>query len=234
MSGNTNLVSYEDSNLFYERAGNLNANTGDTRTSGLNVVDSIGSAVQSGNSTTMADSSGQPDGCGGAPGAAPPVPSSGASAGVVGSDNTAVATGDDVLVIGGDGVQDGGVTVDGDRNVVTYDDGNVAVGGTGDMNAQVGDSESGGAVVMKVRDSTNSSRRFVAGPSERCDAAVATGTSDAHSLLHPEVGDRLLLGRRGRPPRLEDEQLLVAAEPSHGFDLPAQRFVSAAVAGLDR
>jgi hypothetical protein len=135
-------------------AGNLNANTGDTRTGGLNVVDSIGSAVGSGNSSTMMDtSSPQPGGCGGATSTAPPVAGSGASAGVVGSDNAAVATGADVLVIGGDGVQDGGVTVSGDRNVVTYDDGNVAVGGTGDMNAQVGDSESGGTVVMEIRDS---------------------------------------------------------------------------------
>ncbi len=60
------------------------------------------------------------------------------------------ANGADSLVIGGDGVDDNGVTVRGDRNVVTYDDGNVVVGGRGDVNAQIGDSDTSGAVVMGV------------------------------------------------------------------------------------
>ena len=63
------------------------------------------------------------------------------------------ATGSDSLVIGGDGMDDNGVRVQGDRNVATYDDGNVAVGGIGNVNAQIGDSDTSGTVVMAVHDS---------------------------------------------------------------------------------
>ncbi len=40
-----------------------------------------------------------------------------------------------------------------DPNIVTYDDSNVVIGGTGDVNAQIGDSDTGGAVVIGVHDS---------------------------------------------------------------------------------
>ena len=40
VTGSDNLVTYDDSNLFMNRIGTLNGNTGDTDTSGLNVVDS--------------------------------------------------------------------------------------------------------------------------------------------------------------------------------------------------
>jgi hypothetical protein len=63
------------------------------------------------------------------------------------------ATGQDTLVVGGDGLDDNGVRIHGDRNVATYDDGNVAIGGVGNVNAQIGDSDTSGAVVMGVRDS---------------------------------------------------------------------------------
>jgi hypothetical protein len=161
VQGTTNLVSYGDSNVFYKRRGNLNANTGETRTSGLNVVDSTGSAIGSGNSSIVADTS-NPQTLINA--ACVPSGTSGSSATVSGSGGIATATADDVLVIGGDGVQDRGVTVDGSRNVVTDDDGNVAVGGTGDMNAQTGASESSGAAVMGIVDSQIQSGDSSQGP----------------------------------------------------------------------
>jgi hypothetical protein len=150
--GNDNLLTKEDSNLFYQRAGHLNGNTGDTDTSGLNVVDATGSLIRSGTSGAQLDpapvdqaSAGSvPPAVGAAP--APGV----ASASVAGPNGTATATGADSLAIGGPGVVDTSMQVYGERNVTTSDDGNVTVGGVGDMNAQVGDSQTSGAVVMDV------------------------------------------------------------------------------------
>ena len=58
-------------------------------------------------------------------------------------------------------MDDNGVRVHGNRNVATYDDGNVAVGGTGNVNAQIGDSDTSGAVVMGVRYSDIAAGEFV-------------------------------------------------------------------------
>lgn len=153
--GHANLVTYDDSNLFVNRVGNLNANTGDTDTSGLNVVDSVRSRIRSGDSGDSDESQDPPP-----YGQTPRVPRSplpvtgaGSSASVADLNGTSTATAHDSLVIGGDGVDDNGVRVHGDRNVTTYDDGNVAVGGIGNANFQVGDSDTGGAVVMGVVDS---------------------------------------------------------------------------------
>ena len=152
VDGNENLVTYNDSNLFFHRIGTLNGNTGNTDTSGLNVVDATRSSVRSGNSwasvhapvVSTATRSGVIE-----------LPTNGASASVTdGNGGVATATGDDTLVIGGHGVDDRGVTVYGNRNAVTYDDGNATVGGTGDANSQIGDSANGGTVAMKVVDST--------------------------------------------------------------------------------
>ena len=82
-----------------------------------------------------------------------PPQAGGSSVSVADINGISTATGDDSLVIGGDGIDDNGVRVHGDRNVATYDDGNVAVGGIGDVNAQIGDSDTSGAVVMGVTDS---------------------------------------------------------------------------------
>jgi hypothetical protein len=38
--------------------------------------------------------------------------------------------------------------VTGNHNVATEDDGNVVIGGRGDVNAQIGDSDTSGAVAM--------------------------------------------------------------------------------------
>ena len=120
VNGNENLLTYEDSNLFFHRVGNLNGNTGDTDTSGLNVVDPTRSTVQSGNSwasvqmpvTLTPTRSGVLQ-----------LPTNGASASVADGNGVATATGDDTLVIGGRGVDDRGVSVYGNHNAVTYDDG---------------------------------------------------------------------------------------------------------------
>ena len=67
-------------------------------------------------------------------------------------------------------MDDRGVTVYGNRNAVTYDDGNATVGGTGDVNSQIGDSANGGTVVMKVVDSTIVGRRRPRRAMRRCSA----------------------------------------------------------------
>ena len=59
----------------------------------------------------------------------------------------------DPLVIGGDGYDDLGIRSSGNRNIVTYDDSNVVVGGTGSAMSQIGDADTGGAVVMSIIDS---------------------------------------------------------------------------------
>jgi len=50
-------------------------------------------------------------------------------------------------------VDDQGVRIHGNRNIATYDDGNVAYGGVGNVNAQIGDSDTSGTVAMAIRDS---------------------------------------------------------------------------------
>jgi hypothetical protein len=153
--GNDNLLTKEDSNLFYQRAGHLNGNTGDTDMSGLNVVDATGSLVRSGNSSAPPDPAPVDQASTGpSPAAVAAAPAPGAaSASVAGPNGTATATGADSLAIGGPGVVDTSMQVYGERNVTTSDDGNVTVGGLGDVNAQVGDSDTSGAVVMDVTDS---------------------------------------------------------------------------------
>jgi hypothetical protein len=253
VGGDENVVTYDDSNVALDRNGRVNGNTGDTDTSGLNVVDDEGSAIRSGDSGNSdeapddppfaASSAGPPaesDGRRESSGqsvpekdssARPPAESNGRressgqsvpekdssarppaesdgrressgqsvpekdssarppaesdgqgdasrpsaavatssprplpeangrqggsqpSASVADVNGVSTATADDSLVVGGDGIDDNGVTVRGRRNVVTYDDGNVAVGGTGDVNSQIGDSDTGGAVTIGTRGS---------------------------------------------------------------------------------
>jgi hypothetical protein len=228
VGGDENVVTYDDSNVALDRNGRVNGNTGDTDTSGLNVVDDEGSMIRSGDSgdsdeapddppfaasaarppssTTgrrdasrpsapakessapPAEDKGQQSGSRpSAPApessARPPAEGNGRgdssrpaaavattstrplaeangrqggaqpSASVADVNGVSTATADDSLVIGGDGIDDNGVTVRGRRNVVNYDDGNVAVGGTGDVNSQIGDSDTGGAVTIGTRGS---------------------------------------------------------------------------------
>jgi hypothetical protein len=157
INGSDNLATYDDSNLFMHRVGLLNGNTGDTDTSGLNVVDAARSVVRSGASGNSDETPDPPPynyakyGSPAAPGVSNPGSTSSVSVADVNGIST--ATGADSLVVGGDGMDDNGVRVRGDRNVTTYDDGNVAIGGYGNVNAQIGDSDTSGTVAMGVRDS---------------------------------------------------------------------------------
>lgn len=63
-------------------------------------------------------------------------------------EGTTLASGQDAIVVGGDGYDDDNRAV-GEHLVVTRDDSHVVIGGTGNVNAQVGDSEQG-AVIMDV------------------------------------------------------------------------------------
>ncbi|MWK34673.1 hypothetical protein GEV43_11875 [Actinomadura sp. J1-007] len=63
------------------------------------------------------------------------------------------AAGKSAFTIGADGYDDLGTELQGKRNVVLYDDSNAVLGGNGKVNAQIGDSDTSGAVVMDIHDS---------------------------------------------------------------------------------
>jgi hypothetical protein len=258
--GMGNVVTYDDSNVFIDRLGKINANTGDTDSAGLNAVDTVRSTVSAGphcddgcdNESVITAQSGvadegdvgidangnivvpdappeddslpfdngddtdspfdeSPDGDVSDPvepaetreeadttredadtGVDPPWVNTGARAtpapapapATPAPDNRAPATPapatpapapatpapapansaapdppppaappDGSLTVGGDGIDDLSTRVDGVGNVATYDDSNVVVGGAGDVNAQIGDSDTGGTVVMDTVDS---------------------------------------------------------------------------------
>jgi hypothetical protein len=163
VAGNDQIVTYDDSNVFIDRSGVIEANSGDTDSSGLNAMDVVRSFVRSGDSGDDEDDSEEPEDPedpdeDAAPAATRAALSSTAvpvagSASVVDDDAATSASDRDPLVIGGDGYDDLGIRSAGDRNVVTYDDSNVVIGGTGDAHAQIGDSDTGGAVVMRIVDS---------------------------------------------------------------------------------
>jgi len=188
VSGNDNFATYNDSDLFYQRNGMLNGNTGDTSTSGLHVVDSVGSRVRSGNSlnarqTTLSPPF-NPASLAYPAGALATPTAGGGSVSVAGVNGLATANAQDSLVIGGAGVSDSSVHMSGDRNVVTYDDGNAAIGGTGDVNAQVGNSDTGGTAVMHVRSSD-----IAAGNSLLTSPQpISPSAGDPNDLTHPDFG----------------------------------------------
>jgi hypothetical protein len=64
-------------------------------------------------------------------------------------EGTTLASGQEATVIGGDGYDDDDNRATGENLMITRDDDNVVLGGTGDVNAQIGDSEQG-AVIMGV------------------------------------------------------------------------------------
>jgi hypothetical protein len=265
--GNDQVVTYDDSNVFIERNGPVNANTGDTDSSGLNVVDVTGSRIRSGNSgdaeedgyalsggdedgqqpapqenppagqaqppagqpsgrqggseggsqpvvtrvssahsnlsaeapagqtpspsgrprpgrsqggpnggpkggskggsqdlrtrvaatgpnqpTAPPDDASSADGAVAAPNAAPSYPplQGGQSFGTVTDEGSSAEIGDNNYVVGADGFDDVSIRSSGNRNIVTYDDSNLVIGGSGPVNAQIGDSDTGGTVVMGV------------------------------------------------------------------------------------
>lgn len=187
--GTDQIVTYDDSNVFIDRDGLINANTGDTDSSGLNAVDVVNSRVRSGNSgdgegdgedeeevggeeadgeeeeAEEADEEASQLTTGSVEGTRPTQASSAPQADAAGSPTTlptnspyatvtdegaSTATGPGAFVVGADGYDDVSIRSSGDRNIVTYDDSNVVIGGSGKVNAQIGDSDTGGAVVMGV------------------------------------------------------------------------------------
>jgi hypothetical protein len=64
-------------------------------------------------------------------------------------EGTTLASGQEAVVIGADGYDDDDNRAVGENLMITRDDDNVVIGGTGDVNAQIGDSEQG-AVIMGV------------------------------------------------------------------------------------
>lgn len=167
VSGEDQIAVYDDSNLFVNRNGRLNANTGDTDSSGLNAVDVSGSTVKSGDHTEDGEngddderrSNPRPED---EPAGRPPTPTAQTAAPVtqkgpvsstVTDEGESNATGKNTLTIGADGYDNLGANVHGKRNIATYDDSNVVVGGTGDVNAEIGDSDTSGAAVMNIHNS---------------------------------------------------------------------------------
>lgn len=170
VSGSRNIVTYDDSNVFIDRDGQINANTGDTDSSGLNAVDTERSVVMSGShcddgcddESVIAAQHGHVDE---ADGGDDDDEEDGESDD--GDVSDAVETREDAdsghesdvvhpghgLIIGGDGYDDLAIRLVGNDNVLTYDDGNVVIGGSGDVNAQIGDSDTGGTVAMGTHDS---------------------------------------------------------------------------------
>jgi hypothetical protein len=194
VAGDDQIVTYDDSNVFIDRKGLINANTGDTDSSGLNAVDVGRSTVRAGNS---GDSEGGGDGeaeeeeaaspsttngqrklpgsrvasPAGAPASAPDEddaeedageggddaagvgPARGQAYGSVTDEGASTATGKNAFVVGADGIDDVSIRSHGRNDIVTYDDSNVTIGGEGKVNAQIGDSDTGGGVVMGIHDS---------------------------------------------------------------------------------
>jgi hypothetical protein len=189
VSGNDNFATYNDSDLFFQRSGMLNGNTGDTSTSGLHVVDSVGSRVRSGSSLnarqTPVSPPFDPASLASSPAGALATPTAGGgSVSVADGNGLATANAQDSFVIGGAGVSDSSVGIRGDRNAVTYDDGNAAIGGTGDVNAQVGNSDTAGTAVMHVRSSD-----IAAGNSLLTSPQpISPSAGDPNDLTHPDFG----------------------------------------------
>lgn len=162
VGGNRNLIAYDDANLFVDHVGRVDANTGDTDSSGINAIDVTGSVIRSGASGGVEDEPGEepeeeesvvpaspedaaatPAGTS-APAQAPAAPAPAAPAPAGGTS----------LSVSGDGFDDLSVHASGDGNVISDEDSNLVVGGTGPVTAQVGDADTAGVLVMGVHDST--------------------------------------------------------------------------------
>lgn len=185
--GNNSVTTYDDSNVFLSRDGDINANTGDTDSSGLNAVDVWDSRVRAGNSGDGEDVEQSDDD---APTVGPNAAASddsdaettaeaspsdasssddedsessdsgetgsaqlGQAGATVSDEGASTATGSHSLVVGADGYDDVSIRSQGDGNITTYDDSNLVIGGTGHVNAQIGDSDTGGTVVMGIHGS---------------------------------------------------------------------------------
>ncbi len=77
-------------------------------------------------------------------------PARGQAFGTVTDEGASTATGKTAFVVGADGIDDVSIRTRGRNDIVTYDDSNVTLGGEGKVNAQIGDSDTGGGVVMGI------------------------------------------------------------------------------------
>lgn len=161
VTGHGNLVTYDDSNVFINHTGDVNANTGDTDSGGLIAVDVHDSTITVGSEREESDDDGD-DGEEEDESETRAASSTGSGEGgsPLHSSTQEAATGDGDVTIGGDGMDDISVHVQGNGNVVTEDDSNVLVGGSGATNAQIGDSDTAGAIVMGATDSLISTGCF--------------------------------------------------------------------------
>jgi hypothetical protein len=130
--GNENIASSDDSVIVMDRDGAVNANTGDVDSGALNAVSTRNSDIST---------SEQPDEDHHCDAAAP-----------MGDDQGPDEHVDDDRAE--DGLTNNSLRIVGHRNVVVEDDGVVVVGGRGLVNAQVGDSDTGGVLAMDTTDST--------------------------------------------------------------------------------
>ena len=167
--GNGQIVTNDDSNIFINRNGLINANTGDTDSSGLIAVDVTNSVIRSGESgDDDEDSDGEDDDSDSdaddeaeedAEEEADERTTESATPTVVETDSGSGGPdgADSSLTIGGDGFDDISLHAEGNGNIVTADDSNIVVGGTGQVNAQIGDADTGGVIVMGVHGSVTES-----------------------------------------------------------------------------
>ncbi|WP_158370274.1 hypothetical protein [Cellulosimicrobium cellulans] len=165
VGGDRNLIAYDDANLFVDHVGRIDANTGDTDSSGINAVDVTGSVIRSGASGGVEDEPGEepeeeesvepesPDDAATAP-AGTSAPAQGAGVATSPTPATPAPAGSTSLSVSGDGFDDLSVHTSGDGNVISDEDSNLVVGGTGPVTAQVGDADTAGVLVMGVHDST--------------------------------------------------------------------------------
>jgi hypothetical protein len=165
VGGNRNLIAYDDANLFVDHVGRVDANTGDTDSSGINAVDVTGSVIRSGASGGVEDEPGEepeeeesaepvsPDDAATAP-AGTSAPAQGAAVATSPTPAAPAPAGGTSLSVSGDGFDDLSVHASGDGNVISDEDSNLVVGGTGPVTAQVGDADTAGVLVMGVHDST--------------------------------------------------------------------------------
>jgi hypothetical protein len=223
--GMGNVVTYDDSNVFMNRDGKINANTGDTDSAGLNAIATLRSTVSAGphcddgcddesiiqaeagvfdegdvaidgdghvvwspdivgastssnvdcNDPAETNDDGCDDSLPGDNGDDTDAADDESADGDVSDPEEPAETEEEAdstrpaadngeepdnqlppgsLIVGGDGIDDLSERVDGNFNVSTYDDSNVVIGGSGAVNAQIGDSDTGGTVTMETVDST--------------------------------------------------------------------------------
>jgi hypothetical protein len=188
VAGSGQFVVYDDSNLFVNRTGQLNANTGDTDSAGLNAIDTVDSDISSGphcddgcddesiigaenghfdedededdedDDEEDEESEEESDERVGAPRLAATARDESDERETRDDADTGEEPTEPIdpggVEIGGDGWDDLAVRLAGQDNVIVYDDSNVVFGGVGDVNAQIGDSDTGGTVTMHTVRST--------------------------------------------------------------------------------